>query len=130
MKNLLPLLLLACAGCSQQAAPANNDEQAVRAYLQKNLDDPASYEPGTFSKPSRFTPKDSAGWEFVKNGGGPTTARTQDAATAIGRKYRHEYRAKNKAGGLESTWQYFAVYNNGAVASYNPQSYTFPASVN
>jgi hypothetical protein len=57
MKKLLPLIALGLAGCgagtSEQSVAADKDptRSAVTAFLQKTLDDPASYAPASWGQP-------------------------------------------------------------------------------
>jgi hypothetical protein len=134
MKKLLLVGLLTAGAAACSTADSDPTHAAVTAYLQKNLNDPASYEVARWGKYVRWTRQDSAGAaaerleaEYDKSVGvlsDEQRAKISHSAillgnvtdtTRIGTYLTHAYRAKNKLGATVLDSAQFVVYKNGQV---------------
>ena len=129
VKPLLPCLLLFVAACSSAptaTSTASPEQAAISAYMQKTLDDPASYQSVRFSEPVPFFRRDSANlaaMDLMKSnirterekGYALADGPGKDSTTQIGSRLVHTYRAKNKLGGLVLDSAAFVVYKGGVV---------------
>jgi len=94
-------LLVASCSTSSQNSKVDAAKELIQSHLQKNLDDPKSYEAGEFGQLDSITKFEESGQNinYVKHGVLPPDSVT--TPRFFGYRMTHDYRAKNKMGGLE-----------------------------
>lgn len=140
MKHLLSVLCLAglASACSSspsdptqaasappiaKPAPLTREEQEhalISKALLKQLDNPASYQPVSFTLDGVWTKADSVSLVGLTSGSvSPGPYKKADAAAVSGHRYQHTYRATNPMGALVLLNKEVVVYPNDSVVIMN-----------